>query len=107
MDDTGKAAAYIQIMSIPTEEQLNASVSQTMASMTRADMESSMAQGLTEQMGMDEASVKDYVSSMSDEELTELFTQMVTEQVKMQYAAQVKEQMSGMEAGQDMECRRK
>ena len=100
MDESQKAAAYIQIMSIPTEEQLNASVSQTMASMTRADMGSSMEQGLTEQMGMDEASVKDYVSSMSDEELTELFTQMVTEQVKMQYAAQVQEQMGGMEASQ-------
>ena len=100
MHDTEKAAAYIQIMSIPTEEQLNSSVSQTMASMTRADMESSMTQGLTQQMGMDEASVKDYVSSMSDEELTDLFTQMVTEQVKMQYAAQVQEQMSGMETPQ-------
>ena len=100
MDESEKAAAYIQIMSIPSEEQLNASVSQTMASMTRADMESSMIQGLAEQMGMDEANVKDYVSSMSDEELTGLFTQMVTEQVKMQYAAQVQEQMSGMEAPQ-------
>ena len=100
MDESEKAAAYIQIMSIPTEEQMNASVSQTMASMTRADMETSMVQGLTEQMGMDEASVKDYVSSMSDEELTELFGQMVTEQVKMQYAAQVQQQMSGMEAAQ-------
>ena len=100
MDESEKAAAYIQIMSIPSEEQLNASVSQTMASMTRADMESSMVQGLAEQMGMDEANVKDYVSSMSDEELTGLFTQMVTEQVKMQYAAQVQEQMSGMEAPQ-------
>ena len=100
MDESEKAAAYIQIMSIPTGEQLNASVSQIMDSMTRADMETSMVQGLTEQMGMDEASVKDYVSSMSDEELTELFTQMVTEQVKMQYATQVQEQMSGMDATQ-------
>ncbi len=100
MDESEKAAAYIQIMSIPTEEQLNAGVSQTMGSMTRADMESSMVQGLTEQMGMDEASVRDYVSGMSDKELTELFTEMVTEQVKTQYAAQVQQQMSGMEAPQ-------
>ncbi len=100
MDESEKVAAYIQIMSIPSEEQLDASVSQTMVSMTRADMESSMVQGLAEQMGMDEANVKDYVSSMSDEELTGMFTQMVTEQVKMQYAAQVQEQMSGMEAPQ-------
>ncbi len=100
MDESEKAAAYIQIMSIPTEEQLNASVSQVMASMTRADMEAAMVQVLTEQMGMDEATVNDYVSNMSDEELTELFTQMVTEQVKTQYAAQVQQQMSGMEAPQ-------
>ena len=100
MDESEKAAAYIQIMSIPTEEQLNESVSQTMTSMTRADMEASMVQALTEQMGMDEVTVKDYVSSMSDDELTGMFTQMVTEQVKMQYAAQVQQQMSGMETPQ-------
>lgn len=100
MDTSEKADAYIQIMSIPTEEQLNAGVSQTMASMTRPDIEAAMVQGLTEQMGMDEATVNDYVTNMSDEELTDLFTQMVTEQVKMQYAAQVQQQMSGMAEAQ-------
>ncbi len=100
MNESERAAAYIQIMSIPSEEQLNASVSQIMASMTREDMEAAMVRGLTEQMGMDEATVKDYVTGMSDEELTGLFGQMVTEQVKMQYAAQVQQQMSGMEAPQ-------
>ena len=96
MNESEKAAAYIKIMSIPPEDVLNANVSQIMSSMTRDDMEEALVQGLTEQMGMDEASVKAYVSGMSDEELTGLFLQMVTEQVKLQYAAGVEQQMSGM-----------
>ncbi len=100
LDEAGKAAAYIQIMSIPTEEQLNGAVSQTLGSMTRADMESSLAPALTQQIGMNETTVQEYVASMSDEELTELFTEMITEQVKAQFAAEVEAQMSGMTPAQ-------
>ena len=87
-------------MSIPSDEQLEQTVAQTMASMTREDMETAMITGLVEQMGMDEARITEYVSNMSGEEMTELFSQMAAEQVKAQYAAQVKEQMAGMEDSQ-------
>lgn len=100
LDEAGKAAAYIQIMSIPTQEQIDQAVSQAMGSKDRAAMEASMVQALTQQMGMDEASIQEYASAMSDEELSELFTQMVTEQVKAQFAAQVAEQMQAMTPAQ-------
>ena len=70
LNESEKAAAYIDIMSIPSDEQLEATVSQTMASMTREDMETAMITGLVEQMGMDEARITEYVSNMSDEEMT-------------------------------------
>ncbi|MBE6949328.1 MAG: ABC transporter ATP-binding protein/permease [Ruminococcaceae bacterium] len=98
LDTAGKAAAYIDIMSIPSEEQLNASVEQAMAPMTREDMETTMIQAMTQEMGMNEDEISNYIKDMADDEITELFTQMVTEQVKAQYAAQVSEQMSGMSA---------
>ena len=67
-----------------------------MNGMTRSDMETAMTQALTEQMGMSESDVSDYIADMSDEEITDSFTQMMAEQVKVQYAQQVQEQMSTM-----------
>ena len=100
LDEKGKAEAYVKIMSIPSDEELDAMVSQTMAAMTRADMEAALTQAMTAQMGMAESEVSSYISSMTDEEITEVFTQMVTEQTKAQYAAQVQAQLAGMDQSQ-------
>ena len=100
LDEEGKAAAYIKIMSIPSAEELDGMVSQTMGSMSRADMETTMIQALTQQMGMAEGDVKEYIASMSDEDVTEMFEQMVTEQTKAQYAAQVEAQLKAMSSAQ-------
>lgn len=100
LDEKGKAEAYVKIMSIPSDEELDAMVSQTMGAMTRADMEAALTQAMTAQMGMAESEVSSYISSMTDEEITEVFTQMVTEQTKAQYAAQVQAQLAGMDQGQ-------
>ena len=98
-DKKEKADVYVienKLKSIPTEEQLDASVKEAMNGMTRSDMETAMTQALTEQMGMSESDVSDYIADMSDEEITDSFTQMMAEQVKVQYAQQVQEQMSTM-----------
>ncbi len=97
LDESGKAQAYVQMMSIPTEEQLNASVEQAMQGMSRADMESAMVQGMAQQMSMSEADVQSYLSSMSDDEIKDTFTQMMQQQVKAQYAQQVQQQMAAMQ----------
>ena len=97
LDDSGKAQAYVQMMSIPTEEQLNASVQQAMQGMTRADMESAMTQGMAQQMSMSESDIQSYLASMSDDEIKDTFTQMMQQQVKTQYAQQVQEQMASMQ----------
>lgn len=49
---------------------------------------------------MKEADVREYVDSMGEDELEELFTEMMAEQVKAQYAAQVQEQMGSMTPAQ-------
>jgi len=95
-DASGKAKAYVKMMSIPSKEQLDAMVSQSMAGMDRATMETTMLQAFTQQMGMEEAEIKKYFESMTDEDITAIFAQMVAEQVKMQYAAQVQKQMAAM-----------
>lgn len=100
LDNNGKAKAYIGIKSIPSAEQLDASVAQIMGNMTRDDIEEKMITAIAQQTGMNESDIESYIKEMSDEDITALFTQIVVQQVKAQYAAQVKEQMSSMEIDQ-------
>ncbi|MBE6852073.1 MAG: ABC transporter ATP-binding protein/permease [Ruminococcus sp.] len=91
-----KAETYIKIASIPSEEQLNASIEQTMSQMKRADIEQAITQSFTQQTGKSEAEISGYISTMSDEDLEKLFISALTEQIKAQTAAQVKQQLAAM-----------
>ena len=96
LDAAGKAETYVSIMSIPSQEELDNMVSQSMADMTREKMEATMITAMTQQMGMSEEEISEYIGKMDDEEITEIYTEMVEGQIKMQYAAQVAEQMKAM-----------
>ena len=61
LDTAAKADAYIRIMSIPSQEQLDSMVQQAMGEMTRADMEAIMVQAMIQQMGMSEEDVDEYI----------------------------------------------
>ncbi len=97
LSEAEKAATYMTVMSIPTQEQIDQIVSQQLGAMTRQDMEGMMLQALTTQMSIDVDTVMDYVADMTDDQLRELFAQMMVEQVAVQYAEQVKAQMSAMD----------
>ena len=84
LDEVGKAQAYVQIMSIPSEEQLQASVQSAETGKSRADMESVIAQALTQQMGMQESEMQAYTASMEEDEIKQTYTQIITEQIKAQ-----------------------
>ena len=96
LDTAGLAATYVKIMSIPSQEELDGMVSQTMSALTVDDMKATLTQALVAEMGMNEADVSAYITAMTDEEVIEIFTEMVTEQVLQQYAAQVAQQLSIM-----------
>jgi len=100
LDESGKAAAYIEIMSIPSDEMLSQMIEQSIGNMTREDMEKAMIQAMTSQMGMNESELREYISAMSDEEMKEIFSQMAAEQIKAQYAQQVQQQMQSMTSAQ-------
>ena len=100
LDETEKGEAYVRIMSIPAQEEIDEAVSQAVSSADRGDMEDALTQGLAAQAGLGETDIQQYLSAMSDEELTELYTQMAEEQFKAQYAAQVQAQMESMDAAQ-------
>lgn len=94
LDEKGKAGAYIKIMSVPSAETVEQTVSGTLQSMSREQMEQTLSAALTEQMGMNAADVEKYVTGMSDEEMKELFGGMMEEQFKKQYAEQTAAQFS-------------
>ncbi len=96
LDDRGKAQAYINIVSVPSQEQVDQMIEQALGAMTRDDFEKLFVEALTEQMGMNEDNVKEYVAGMSDDELKMLFTEMTEEQIKAQYAEQTKAQLAAV-----------
>ena len=67
-------------MSIPSQDQIDAAVSQTMDSMTREEMEEMLNEALAQQTGVNTEELADYISSMTDEEFNSMFTQIIAEQ---------------------------
>ncbi len=98
LPESEKADTYIQLMSIPTKEQIDQIIAQQLSAMTRADMESMMLQALSSQVSVSAEDMTDYIAAMTDEEITGLFAQMMAEQVEAQYAGQVKARMSQTDA---------
>ncbi|MBO5097701.1 MAG: ABC transporter ATP-binding protein/permease [Agathobacter sp.] len=95
-----KAAMYVAIMSIPSEEVLNGMVDKAMEGIDRATIEATLTKVMAQQMGMEEKEIAEYLAEMSDEDLFKAFRKLMEEQVKMQYAAQVAQQMMMMPAEQ-------
>ncbi len=94
LDEAGKAGMYKKIMSVPSDEVLNAQVSAVIGPMSRADMEAAIVNAMTAQTGMSADTISSYVSAMSDEELSGYISESVAEQVKAQYAAGVEAKLA-------------
>lgn len=92
----GKAEAYLQIVSVPSDEEVAAAVGQSVAAMPREQIEATLIQAAVQETGMSEAEIAGYMASMSEEELRGTFMQMAAEQYKLQYAEQVRAQVSQM-----------
>jgi pyruvate/2-oxoacid:ferredoxin oxidoreductase beta subunit len=83
-------------MCIPSDETMNTMIQEAMKDLTRADMEQVLVTVLTQQMGMGEESVAEYLKSMSDEDVTKTYTQIISEQMKAQYATQIMTELGTM-----------
>lgn len=91
-----KAQAYVQIMSVPSQEVLDNAVENALAESTRESIQQTLMQAMSQQMSVDSTEVERYVEAMSDEELEELYTEMVIMQVRTQTAAQVQQQLGAL-----------
>ena len=76
LDQKGKAETYVKIMCTPSKEQVDKTVSETLSSMTREKMESNLTPILSAQTGMSDAEISEYLSSMKDEDIEEIFAEI-------------------------------
>lgn len=96
LSQSGKAEAYLRILSVPSLEQTQQVLQQAIATATREDMEQVMVQVLIQQMGIGQKEALEYAQAMSLEELTEIYSQMVVMQFRMELSNQVRKQMAGV-----------
>jgi putative ABC transport system permease protein len=101
LDEKGKANAYVTILSIPKDSEVEAFVNAQLASSGgREQIEKIMVQVLASQTGMGEKEISGYISAMSDEEIEEMYTMVLTEQYKAMYAARVQGQLASVPQAQ-------
>ncbi len=97
LDTAEKAAVYIQIQCLLSDDELAAMTEEQLAGVSRADMEEALTTLLAGEMGMSEDDVAGYLTNMSDDELTDTYSQLLATQIQLQYAQSVTEQMATMD----------
>ena len=100
LDAQTQAEAYVDGMSQPSQQYVDDTVDAQMANITREDIEKMISQEYAAQMGVDAATLDEYIAGMSDEELFAQVEEAMAAQIKEQYAAAVKEQLSALPAAQ-------
>lgn len=100
LNETEKAETYAKMMCIPPEEMLVQQVEQILGSMSRDDMEKTLIDTLVNEMKLEREQIEQYVSSLGDSEIKEMFEQGIREKVKEQYAQTMAEQLSQLTQSQ-------
>ena len=95
-----RAAVYVALQSRPAEDYLDAIVEQQMEGMTREVIESQVTDIYVQQMGVDAATVKNYIAGMDDETLFAFVADAIRQQVTQQYAAGVQQRLGALPAEQ-------
>ena len=95
-----KAAAYVDVMSRPTDDYVSGMIDQQMEGMTRESVEEMIVQQYAAQMGVDAATIMGYIAEMSDEELFAQVRTAMDAQIREQYAAAVIQRMAAIPAEQ-------
>jgi len=92
LSDTEKSMLFVRIKSKPSEEQVKEYVDGIMANVTREQIEEMMVQSVSAQTGMGPEELKEYVASMSDEDLFAYYRQALENNYQTQYAMQTAQQ---------------
>lgn len=96
LDDNNKLLLYTKIKTLPDEATLAEAVAQILATKTVDDMKADLSQAMAAQTGMSEETIASYINSMGDENLKMAYSQICAEQYKMQYAANVMQELASI-----------
>ncbi len=96
LDDAGKGAAYVTIMSAAPEDTVSDQVDEILGEMTREDMEETLSSALSQQMSLAQSQIDEYLTAMSDDELYSTFEQILAMQIENQYADAVSNQLAAL-----------
>ena len=97
-NETDKANYYISIMATPSEEYLTEATKTALGSLSRAELENMMLSSFTKNGEIDEATVKEYLASMSDEDFSKFAEEQYRSVVIKQYSDGVKAQLAAVPA---------
>lgn len=100
LEDEEKAEIYRQAAAVPAESYLDTAVQQQMQGMTREKVEQMLTDSYAEEMGMDTASVQDYIAKMDDDTLFGYVRDSVRQTVTEQYGKGVQQQLAALNARQ-------
>ena len=95
-----KAAAYVDVMTQPSEDYVAGILEQQMAGLTRESIEEMIVQQYAAEMGVDAATIMGYISEMSDEDLFAQVEIAIDAQVREQYANAVIQRMAAVPSEQ-------
>ncbi len=88
MTDTECAALYAEHMTTLDEDTATAQAKEQIAAIPPAQLSAMLTQQMMSQAGMDEATVAQYMSSMTEEQVQTYALQAMTEQIRQAYAEQ-------------------
>ncbi len=99
-----KAETYVKIMSIPSNEQLTATVDGIISQTSSKDVNEILKTILISKMNMSEKEVEGYISKLPKDDIEEMFKAIVTEQVKLEYATAVQTQLQSLSEEQSVQA---
>ncbi len=95
-----KAEQYAALQAIPSEDYVAGMVEQSMAGLTRADIETQIKDAYAAEMEVDPSTLDSYIADMDDETLFGYVEQMIAESLRAQYAEGVAAQLSALSDAQ-------
>ncbi len=96
LDESGKAETYVKIMCVPDAKEMDAFVKNSIGDLKHEDIVEMLSPMLSSQTGMAEDEMKNYLDSLNEDDIKELFTTILEEQYKAEYAARVSAQLSAL-----------
>lgn len=93
MSEAGKARVYTRIMTAVPDDIIKQQTDTVLGSMSREEMDSTVIAYVSAEMKVGENEVKNYIASMSDDEINEMIRKSLEERLREQYAEKAAAQL--------------